>query len=390
MISPQAIASKAERVYERAISAWLEADETFFPYRLKCDLSLPDSQSELIQQVETLRKESKENRGFGYSITWEEKAKRQYGRNRYPVAICFDSLEDLVKLVRKSTEFRTLQNCVEKVRRAFPQLNEWIAKNWQRLLEVESQLDQLLAVVQYMIDHPRPDCFTRELPLAISTKLIEQHRRLLSSWFDRLLPEGAIDFGVTRSFEQKYGFRFARPHLMVRFLDAELAREVGSPWLELSLPVDEIAKLPMRDAFVFVVENKVNLVNLLTLPHTPRGLALGGLGYAVCSLESVSWLAQQTLYYWGDMDLDGFAILSAIRYRFPQTRSLFMDIATLEQHIALAVSVSNQDKPEPDNLTSAELAAFQLCKAKNLRLEQEHISQALVNQRFVELQLELG
>jgi len=77
MISPQAIAIKAERVYDRAITAWLEADTTFFPYRMKCDLSLPESQSELIQQVELLRNESKEARGFGYSITWEEKAKRQ-------------------------------------------------------------------------------------------------------------------------------------------------------------------------------------------------------------------------------------------------------------------------------------------------------------------------
>jgi len=385
MISPQAIAIKAERVYDRAITAWLDGDTTFFPYRMKCDLSLPESQSELIQQVELLRNESKEARGFGYSITWEEKAKRQYGRNRYPVAISFESLEDLVKLIRKATEFRTLQGCVEKVRSAFPQLNAWISRNWPRLLENESQLDQLLAVTQFMVDHPHPDCFTRELPLAISTKLVEQNRRLLSAWFDRLLPEGAIDYGATRSFEQKYGFRFARPHLMVRFLDAELATEVGSPWLELSLPADDIANLPIRDARVFVVENKVNLVNLLTLPQTPRGIALGGLGYAVCALESVPWLAHQSLYYWGDMDLDGFAILSAIRYRFPQTQSLFMDIATLEQHLALAVTVSNQDKTEPDNLTALELAAYQLCKFQNLRLEQEHIPQSLVNQRFVEL-----
>ncbi len=387
MLSPAAVADKAQRIYSRAITAWLEGDTTFFPHRIRCDLSLPETQSELIRQVDLLRSESKEARGFGYSITWEEKAKRQYGRNHYPVAITIDSLDDLVKLIRKSTELRTLQSCVDRVRSVFPQLNEWISKNWQRLLDVELQLNDLLAVTRFMIDHPRPDCFTRELPLAVSTKLVERNRQLLGAWFDRLLPDGAIDYGVTRSFEQRYGFRYARQHLLVRFLDPELASEVGCPWLELSLPTDEIAKLPIRDARVFVVENKVNLVNLLTLPQTPRGIALGGLGYAVRALEAVPWLAHQRLYYWGDLDLDGFAILSAMRHHFPHTQSLFMDLATLEQHLALAVAVANQPKVEPDNLTDQELAAFRLCQTKNLRLEQEHIPQALVNQRFVELQL---
>ncbi len=384
MITPREITQKANRLYPRAIAAWLCGDVSFFPCRIPCDLSLPASQSELIQQVDQLRNESKEVRGFGYSITWQETAKRLYGKNYYPVAIMVESLDDLVKLVRKATEFQKLQTCVDRVRTRFPKLNNWITKNWQKLLVVESQVDELLAVAQFMIDNPRPDCFTRELPLSISTKLIERNKSLLIPWFDALLPDDAIDFGSTRSFEQRYGFRYSRQHLLLRFLDENLASELGCPWLELSLPATEIARLPVVEARVFIVENKINL---LTLPKSARGIALGGIGAGVTALFDIAWLSKQHLYYWGDLDMDGFHILARLRHRLPHTQSLFMDLETLEKHRSLATVITNRntdDANEPAELTASELAAYRICKTQNLRFEQEHILQATVNKWFEE------
>jgi hypothetical protein len=380
MIGPDEIIQKANRIYAKAISAWLANDHSFFPYRIPCDLSLPASQSDLILQVEQLRNESKEAKGFGYSVSWEEKAKRLYGKNSYPVAITIDALEDLVKLSRKVTEFRTLQRCVDQVRCQFPELSDWILKHWQRLLLVEGQLEELLAVTQFMMSNPRPNCFTRELPLSISTKLIERHKSLLSSWFDTLLPEGAIDYGSTRSFEQRYGFRYARQHLIVRFLDADLASELGCPWDEFSLPETDLAQLPVESTRVFIVENKVNL---LTLPKCARGIALGGVGNGITMFFDVAWLAKQNLYYWGDLDTEGLEILARLRHRFPNTQSLFMDFETLNQHRSLAIRLTNrraEDTSEPVELTESELAAYRVCKSENLRMEQEHIAQTLVNQ----------
>ena len=382
MIGPEQIKQKAERHYSRAVCAWLANDPTYFPLRLKCDLSLPESQSELIQQVDTLRSESKVARGFGYSITWEEKAKRLYGRNHYPVAISIDSLDDLVKLLRKVTEFERVRKTTAQVLSEFPQLTAWVTKNWQRLLDVEPQLAELIAVTKYMIEHPRPNCFTRELPLSVSTKVIERNQWLLSAWFDALLPVGAIDYGVTQNFEQRYGFRYPQSQLLIRFLDPALALELNSPWLELSLPPDSIAALQIQNANVFIVENKVNL---LTLPPVSRGIALGGLGRGITAVYNAQWLARQPIYYWGDMDLDGFAILSDIRHRFPQTLSLFMDAGTLIQFKSLATKTTERTIAEPTTLTASELAAYRTCKAEGLRLEQEHIPQSVVNQRIASI-----
>ena len=336
----------------------------------------------MIQQVDTLRSESKEARGFGYSITWEEKAKRLYGRNHYPVAISIDSLDDLVKLLRKVTEFERVRKTTAQVLSEFPQLTAWVTKNWQRLLDVEPQLAELIVVTKYMIEHPRPNCFTRELPLSVSTKVIERNQWLLSAWFDALLPVSAIDYGVTQNFEQRYGFRYPQSQLLIRFLDPALALELNSPWLELSLPPDSIAALQIQNANVFIVENKVNL---LTLPPVSRGMALGGLGRGITAVYNAPWLARQPIYYWGDMDLDGFAILSDIRHRFPQTYSLFMDAETLIQFKSLTTKTTERTIAEPTTLTASELAAYRTCKAEGLRLEQEHIPQSFVNQRITSI-----
>jgi len=155
--------------------------------------------------------------------------------------------------------------------------------------------------------------------------------------------------------------------------------------MELSLPAEELARLPVESVRVFVVENKVNL---LTLPKSARGLALGGIGHGVTMLFNVPWLSNQRLFYWGDLDTDGFEILARLRHRFPQAESLFMDLETLERHRSIAIPIVNRSTDaasEPAELTESELAAYRICKTQNLRFEQEHIAQTLVNRWFDEL-----
>ena len=383
MITPAEIREKAERIFPKAIQAWLTHDEAFFPYRLSADLKIPESQSDLVRQVDMLRSESKAMRSFGYSIRWEEVHKRQYGKNHYPTAITFDSLDDIIRFTRKQTECQLLKRTVEQVRGRFPILNSWIIRNWRRLIQAEASIPELLAVVEYLVDHPRPDCFTRELPLSISTKVVERNQSLLREWFDIVLPGSAIDFGCDpRNFEQRYGFRYVRPHLLVRLLDRQLQHELRFPTTEISLPAQSIAELPVANVRVFIVENKVNL---LTLPLISRSIAFGGLGKGVNQLFQAAWLREQPIFYWGDMDQDGFEILAMLRHEFPRTESLMMDLATLDAHRKLATTVAFVDRSAPAELKPSELAAYEACRDQHLRLEQEHISQREVQRRMAEL-----
>ena len=60
------------------------------------------------------------------------------------------------------------------------------------------------------------------------------------------------------------------------------------------------------------------------LRHRPRGI-----GNGVSLLRYVPWLGTARITYWGDLDVEGLAILSALRMMFPQAQSVFMDEAAV-------------------------------------------------------------
>lgn len=174
------------------------------------------------------------------------------------------------------------------------------------------------------------------------------------------------------------GLRYVEPHLLVRFLDNALCRELGLPCEVVSVPLDTLASWHVHSAFVVIVENKVNL---MTLPRRSRGIALGGLGNGAGLFRYLPWLHTNRLVYWGDMDVEGFEILSRVRTLFPNARSALMSPATLLECFGLTGPGTGREPSStmtPPLLSPDEVTAFKLCLTENLRLEQERIPQARV------------
>ena len=374
MIAPPQVIEKAKRLYPKFVKAWL-AGEEFFPRRVPADLELSKNLADAKRAVGLLRASAKQSRGQGYSIVWESRKSRLHGLNEFPTAINIETLDDLLFLAEATEEFASLQSAVSALRSGCPGLEPWLQQraHWKDLLQVACHLDDLLLVTQYLLDHPRPDCFAREIPLPVSTKLIEENKKLLSAWLDLLLPASWIDFRFDRNeFEARYGLRYVRHHILLRVLDAELQQRLGLPFPELSLPADFVGRLRPGEPTVFVVENKVNL---LTLPRVGGGIAIGGLGKAVSLLRDVAWLKDAHIYYWGDLDVEGFEILSQFREMFEQTKSLLMDMETLNRHSDLAIPWPNRPRFTPTRLTAPEQAAYGHLLRHRIRLEQERIPQ---------------
>ncbi len=386
VITPDEIKDKALRIYPQFVKAWL-ADEQFFPKRLPVNLTLPNDLLEAKRSVETLRAAAKQHRGHGYAITWQSRRSRSHGLNEFPTAITFESDYDFLFTTGRANEFSELKSAVSNIRSQQPNLAPWLLESthWKDVLKVAGHLNDLLLMTQYLVDNPRPDCFAREIPLPVSTKLIEENRKILAQWLDRLLPREQIDFRFDRDeFEARYGLRYVRHHVLLRCLDSDLQCRLGLRFNELSVPIDSISQLPIGNATVIVVENKVNL---LTLPPVKNGLAIGGLGKAVSLLRDVTWMNKVPILYWGDLDVEGFEILSQFREMFPQTQSLFMDTTTLEKLSGLAIEWPNRPGPEPTALTDAEQAAYRQIRTNKLRLEQERIPQNEVERVFLEIGL---
>lgn len=381
MVTPDEILVKAENAYKnKFLPSWVRGEDTdFFPLRIPVNLSLLKGDiAATIKAVDRLRDQSKEHRGWGYSIHWKQVRSREFGNNPQPDQITIDTLDDLLRLSRQAEHFAATRECSNRVRKELPGLSAWLVAHVRSPARLADSLEGLIAVTKFFIAHPWPDCFARQIPVKVDTKFVERHQALLRQWLDVLLPASAIDVNETK-FSRRFGLRDGQPHRGIRILDQGLLPELDLPGDELSLPLRSLAKLPVRETTIVVVENRLNL---LTLPALKRTLGIRGEGKAVTRLHRLTWLHDNRILYWGDIDVDGFLILSSLRNLFPHVESILMDRATLEQHSDYVASGNGTTPSLPSNLTEEESATFLRCSKHNQRLEQEHVLQPFVDAVF--------
>ncbi len=380
MIQPEDIRRKAENLYGEFVRSWLAGDASFFP-RLIPSQRDPDPESAgAVRSVRALREASKEVLGHGYTVAWREVNSRRFGRNLFPARIIIESPDDLLRLAGRSRDFNRLRNAVNAIRARHTALEGWIRSNISALTDLASEVSGLLEVVDVLQNAPRPGCFARELPVSVDTKFVERHQKVLRQWLDQVLPPHAIR-ADEEHFERRYGLCYAEPHLLVRFLDPTTRQRMGFPCDVLSLPLHTLGVWRIDGVSVIIVENKVNL---LTIPPGCHAIALGGLGNAVSLLRHLPWLGEADITYWGDLDVEGLTILSALRMIFPQARSMFMDDAAVAAWRGLAVPGTRRSPAVPPHLTEGERCAFMTCAEHNLRIEQERIPQAAVAAAMLE------
>ena len=371
MIRPEEIRQKGLNLYAAWQVAWL-SDEPFFPRLIPCDKSLHENTAVAAASIQQLRAGSKEVLGYGYSIEWQERNSRRHGRNRFPERILFETEDDFLRLIGKQTEFAAFTKAVGEIRERYPQLSPWIRSHRKELVDAAAELDGLFAIVGYLVGHPRPNLYARELPIPVDTKFIENNRHILRSWLDIVLPPHEIR-ADEEHFDRRFGLRYVEPLILVRFLNGDIQSQSRSPWRECCIPLHALAEHPIPCRRVFIVENKVNL---LTLPPICSSIAMGGLGNAVTDLRYLKWMADKEVWYWGDIDVEGFEILSRLRAVVPQTRSVIMDEETINVWRDTIGSVGAGRQPStPPGLTPEEALAFEICAAGNLRIEQERIPQ---------------
>jgi hypothetical protein len=221
----------------------------------------------------------------------------------------------------------------------------------------DDEFTRLRDAVTWFAAHQESGLHARQVPVrGLDSKWVERHKKLLSGLLLALTGDGDL------------GLAGADPLLRLRFLDPSLAP--GRALLDVSAPVAELNRLPVRPTTVYVFEN---LQCVLSMPETPGAVVVFGQGSAANLVAELSWLPDTPVRYWGDLDIDGFAILSRLRANLPVT-SVMMDPDTLAAFRDLAVPDPNAGASRAvDNLTPAELEAFQALARDGLRLEQERI-----------------
>lgn len=327
------------------------------------------------QWIKQLAEGAKAERGNGYRLEFREVNNRQLGRNNVPVAAWLDTEEDALALIGKRREATKFRELAGKISNAFPRLRDWIAKRPLHVLDHADDWPRLLDVLRWISDHPRPNVYLRQIDVVgVHSKFIEQYRALLTELLDQVLSPEAIDASVGRGvegFEQRYGFRSKPIQIRFRLLGGQTELQGLS---DICVRSDEFAKLTLAVQRVFITENEINF---LALPMVPESMVIFGAGYGFDAVAEATWLRDKAIYYWGDIDTHGFAILDQLRSHFPQARSLLMDRETLLTHRSLCVEEDTPTQRDLVRLLPDEAHLYDDLRNDRighaLRLEQERI-----------------
>lgn len=370
MINPQEIKLKANRKYKSYLQAYV-SKQAFFPLRITGNKRPSKSLATFHQEITSLVQQSKEAKGYGYHIEFKEVKTKALGTQNLPANILFETEYDYLKFIQKQQEVKQFKADIQHIYEAFPKLIEWAKLRPQKVIQNAQQWPEILKVLHYFKGHPQPNCYIRELPIQVHTKFVETHKGILRELLDIVI----ADFvnAAENQFEKRFHLRYAAPLIRFKILDQNISNTYLQGCNDLSIPLHQFESLQLPIQQVLIVENKTTLYTTLTLPTMSQTIAIFGRGYGVANLKNVSWLHHTHLYYWGDLDAQGFEILSQLRYYFPHTQSLLMDRATFQQFFENDSGTPSKLMHPPQYLHSEEYELYELLKQNNWRLEQEKI-----------------
>ena len=312
-----------------------------------------------------------------YRLEFRRVRLRQLGENDVLSAIWVDRLDQALALIGKKKDAQQLLELSRLTRERLPALLPWLRRKPLAALALADDWPRLLAIVNWLAGHPRPSIYLRQIDLpGVHSKLIERHRGVLLELLDSVLPADAIDdrFRGGRGFCPRYGFLDKPLRVRFRVLDPQLRLFAAAGDQDITVTQEAFASLQLSATRVFITENEVNF---LAFPALPSSLVIFGAGYGFENLAPAAWLGQRALYYWGDIDTHGFAILNQLREHFPAAVSFLMDTQTFLAHRALWGREEQPEKGDLQRLTPDEARLYAQLRdntwGEQLRLEQERI-----------------
>lgn len=373
---PADLRAQVQKLWDRGelLSSHVTGDP-LFPKRLM--VKGPTS-AEIINRFDEVRTWISKVRGMPHCrVEIREFKHRVFGTNAIPQEVWIDTIEDALALIGKQQDAARFTALMDVTRSRQPQLLDWLAKRPLRALELCDEWARLLDIVAWLDAHPRPGIYLRQVDIpGVHSKFVETYRGLLIELLDAVLPSEAIDWTATgvSQFAKRYGFRDKPERIRFRILDPRCTLLPSGPE-DIAIDAESFARLCPRVSRIFITENEINF---LAFPCARDSLAIFGAGYGFEMLRKAVWLSRCRIYYWGDIDTHGFAILDQLRSQFGHVESFLMDRATL---LAFGPQWTEEEKQvlrdlprlnHEERMLYDDLRDNRLCR--NLRLEQEKIS----------------
>ena len=370
LLEPPALLDKLRTRYRRQCGDWLQGGVT---WPLQLPLGVP-SEAEALADIDAVRRwvtAWQDWLGPG-DIEWQERRWSRLGTQRLPTAIRFADPEAVTIALDAHEAWNRARQRLATVRDRWPQLVATAARNWQLLAEwEEADFACLIGLLEWLQAHPHSGLYPRQLPVpGVDGKWLERHRRILLEWLGVLRETQSVD----RDLYRLAGLRPLPARLRLRLLDPELRKPLGGLG-DIEAPLADVAALSLPVRRIVIVENLQTGLAFTDLPGT---VVFMQQGYAVEVFGAIPWLAGRPVFYWGDIDTHGLAILDRLRRHIPHVRSLLMEEHTLLAHRPLWGHEAKLAGPrELPYLDADEAALYRHLRegrwGPGVRLEQERI-----------------
>lgn len=356
-------------------------NKPFEPIVLRGGKNKPTNTRDLFASIELFQQYEKKEPLHGWQIEWQEWPSKRLGKQLWPALISVDSLDDFLFLVNKKEEVQQFIKTLTILKSWKPALTEWLSDKPELVLLHQPSWPEIMQVTDYLLEHDCSSYYLRNIPVPVHTKFLEKNATILLAILTKLAPD---KFDAAKgSLEKVIGVK-AKPVLFpLRWLDEQLALQYSDGMDVLAATVENLQIRSWQLNEIWLVENETTLY---MLPQRTEALAIWSRGKAIELLAGIPWFNNATIYYWGDMDEDGFSILQQCRKLYPHVKSIFMDADCLQYHFQeLDKQPAKYKEPSYNLLTPEEMAALEILFEKNGRIEQEKISHTYVLQKIAGL-----
>jgi len=385
---PADLRAQVQKLWSRGeLLSALVTGEALFPRRLV--LKVPSS-SEMADRFDEIRTWIGEIRTMPHCrVEMRAFNHRVFGANAVPREVWIDAVEDALALIGKQREVTRFTALIEATCKNQPRLLDWLVKRPLRAMELSDEWGQLMEIVAWVQNHPCPGVYLRQVDIpGIHSKFIEANRGVLIELLNAVLAPEVINSSASgvSQFAKLYGFRDKPARIRFRVLDPEYLLLPGCLAQDITLDVENFARLDSKVSRVFITENEINF---LAFPQVKDSLVIFGAGYGFEMLRKAEWLSRCRIHYWGDIDTHGFAMLDQLRSQLEHVESFLMDRNTLLTFEPLWGEEEKQTLRDLPRLDPEERALYDDLRdnriRKNLRLEQERIGFGWIESALADL-----
>ena len=360
--------------------------EDFFPCNIPCNKKESGNFLSDASTYKELGEKSKKSKGKGYRIITNKDEVSESKSSTKIKQILIENEDDFLYLLKKEKQALEFKNTIQKFRAAFDVniVDEYLLKNKKTLLSYDSIfVDNFIEMSHFLVSNPSSMMYPREIPVKCDTKFLEKN---LSSFKTFIKYFRDIDLSLDKW--QQLGL--INPEYTVSLLyGSTFTINCGKSSFKCPiLSVEPSSLTTMQGNFdrIFILENKTTFY---TFPLKENEAAIYCGGFGILVLKNISFLKSSDVYYFGDLDEHGFAILSKFRALYNDVKSFCMDPATIKEYESNLIK-GEIYKGDITMLNQREEEALEYLKEHKIdefssRIEQEKISSAFIEKRLLEL-----